>query len=69
MKCNHLLEKFEFHVLVAIRRSASKLLMKAPENKNVQSKGRGFLEYEVGQYVEGNCILHLQARICLEMKA
>ena len=35
MKCNRLLEKFEFHSLVAIRRSAPKLLMKVPENKSV----------------------------------
>jgi len=35
MKCNHLLEKFEFQVLVAVRRSAPRLLRKVPENKGV----------------------------------
>jgi hypothetical protein len=48
MKCNHLLEKFEFRALVAIRRKASRLMMQARENKNAYSKGRDFLEYDVG---------------------
>ena len=61
MKYNHLLVKFEFHALVATRPSASKLMMKAPDIKVCKVKAVVFRN--------GNCCLHLQAKICIETKA
>jgi len=35
LQCNHVLEKFEFQALVAVRRSAPEQARKVPENKSV----------------------------------